>query len=222
MKVRPDRVRPIPTVEIVEKVLGMEASRWKDKCHQIACAMLDAGLVTGVERYGHYYGPVAAGYGRRALPFQRHGWIEAPDGQVIDPTRWVFEMVDPYIYHGPGDDYDAGKQRLIASRVGPYPGLHDPATESKNLTAAQREANRKVIKLAVSGPAKEQLVELTGGQVSDFSINQVYWLAHLPVSWLGEHAPAIYGAIARAGYKAMIPYDAWRMVMEQPLASNLS
>ena len=220
MKVSPDRVKPLPTVKMVEKVLGMEASKWKDKCHQIACAMLDAGLVAGVERYGHYYGPVSPGYSRRALPFQRHGWIETPDGQVIDPTRWVFEMVEPYIYHGPGDDYDAAKQRMRAEQVGPYPGPHDPASESKNLTASQREAQRKTVQLNMNSQARTHLGELTGGHVASFSVNQVYWLAHLPLAWLGEHAPAIYGAIAKAGYKAMIPFDAWRMVMEKPMASH--
>ena len=69
--------------------------------------------------------------------------------------------------------------------------------------------------------ARQQLVAQTGGQYKDFSFDQVFWIAHAPVSWWGEHARAIYAAIEAAGHRSMIPFDCWRMVMDLPLASNL-
>ena len=43
-----------------------------------------------------------------------HTWIEKLDGTVVDPTRWVFEGVWPYIYEGPRDWYDKGVLPLEA------------------------------------------------------------------------------------------------------------
>jgi hypothetical protein len=210
-----------PSIEAIERAIGMKARRWEHRCHEVSCKMLDRKLVMGVERYGHYYGPVAREHPRHGLPFQRHGWIETPTGSVVDPTRWAFEGVEPYIYHGPGDDYDAGGQRLKASQVGPYPaGPRDESADSEHLTDQQREARRKIVPLAVTGAGLDHLMELTGGQIEDFNLDQVFWLANLPLSWWGGHAPAIYREIARVGYRAFIPVDNWRIAMDAPVASH--
>jgi hypothetical protein len=208
----------VPTVEAVEQGIGMKAKKWAGRCHEVACKVLKARLAYGTERYGHYYGPVATGYSRHGLPFQRHGWIEALDGTVIDPTRWVFEGVEPYIYHGPADDYDAGGERVAAGMLRPYPKAPDPAAD---LSEAQREMLRRPIPLDLpAGPARERLAELTDGQVADFTLDQVFWMANLPVSSWRGHARAIYEAIAEAGQKALIPYDNWRMAMDEPMAAH--
>lgn len=215
----------MPTVRTVEDAIGLKATHWAHRCHEIACKMLRARLVFGEERYGHYYGPVSPQHPSHRRPFQRHGWIEAPDGSVIDPTRWVFEGVRPYIYHGPaGDEYDAGGQQLSAGKVLPYPaGPHDPATDSVNLTDAQRLARAQIVQLEVKGAAQEHLARLTGGQKTDFSTDQVFWLANLPLSSLGEHAQALYEAIVDAAphYQGFIPIDNWRLAMDQPFAANV-
>jgi len=61
----------------------------------------------GRARHGHWTGDVAYGshFDRRAqLPFIAHGWIQLDDGRVLDPTRWVFENVAPYLYVGEPPD----------------------------------------------------------------------------------------------------------------------
>lgn len=229
MKSRRDRsneadleLETVPTVVEVEKALGIKALKWKSRCHEIACKMLNAKLVVGVERYGHYYGPVSRNYGRYGLPFQPHGWIETPRGLVIDPTRWVFRMVSPYIFYGPALDYDAGGQRMHFENNGLYPaGPHDPLMDSPNLSPAQRELRTRVIQLIMPKAAMKRLMAQTGGQNKDFSFDQVFWLAHAPLLWWGEHARAIYQAIADAGFRAMIPFDNWQMAMNTPMAANL-
>lgn len=62
---------------------------------------------------GVWTGPVKKAWGLPstnwrcdALKRPIHVWIETPKGLVIDPTRWVFEGVWPYLYRGPRDHYD--------------------------------------------------------------------------------------------------------------------
>jgi hypothetical protein len=218
--VRNKKVRAVvvPTVEAVEQGIGMKAAKWAGRCHEVACKLLKARLAFGVERYGHYYGPVTPTYSRYGLPFQRHGWIEAPDGSVIDPTRWVFEGVEPYIYHGPADDYDAGGERMTLGMLRPYPRAPGLA---EGLSEAQRATLGRPVALELPpGPARDRLAELTDGQVADFNIDQLFWVANVPVSSWRGHARAIYEAIAEAGQKAAIPYDSWRMAMDEPMAAN--
>lgn len=45
-------------------------------------------------------------YTRSKAGFCRHGWVELEDGCVLDPTRWVFEHVEPYIYVGDPSDFE--------------------------------------------------------------------------------------------------------------------
>jgi hypothetical protein len=212
----------LPSIAEVEKAIGLKANRWVNRCHEISCKMLKAKLVVGVDRYGHYYGPVSKKHPRHGWPFQRHGWIETPDKQVIDPTRWCFQMREPYLYFGIGRDYDVGGQRASFERRGPYPaGPHDESQDSPRLTESQRAERRQLTQLEVTGGALERLVELTGGQDRDFNIYQLFWLANLPLAWWGDDAPAIYAALHKAGHKAKIPTDYWRAAMGQPLAANL-
>lgn len=88
------------TVKRVEKVIGQRASKWKGNCYGIAGALVAKKLVEGVAVYGLYHGHIAKTSMFAGQPFARHGWVLAPDGTVIDPTRWVFEDVEPYIFEG--------------------------------------------------------------------------------------------------------------------------
>lgn len=212
----------VPTVAAVEAVLKTPAEDWQGRCHEVACGMLEAKLVCGVERYGHYYGPVREGYYRAGLPFYRHGWIEAAPGIVIDPTRWVFAACKPYIYVGPDDDYDPGGNRLRDGARGPYP-WHKPLGDSITVfDAAAYEAHEagEVTKLGLPEEAMIRVTGLTNGHGESFSFSQLFWLANLPPDWYGPHARAVYEALERAGQKALIPFDNWRMVMGRPMAEN--
>lgn len=88
------------TVKRVEKVLGQRASKWKGNCFGIAGALVAKKLVEGVAVYGFYHGPIAKTSMFAGRAFTHHGWVLQPDGTVVDPTRWVFEDVEPYIYVG--------------------------------------------------------------------------------------------------------------------------
>ncbi len=107
-KRKPDPKR-LPTLAECEKALGEKAETWVARCYEISCAIVRAGLVKGQAVYGHWVGRVSRKShfaNRRHLPFIPHGWLLLEDGRVLDPTRWVFEAVAPYLYVGePPDDW---------------------------------------------------------------------------------------------------------------------
>lgn len=101
------KAKPLPTLEQCEKAIGEKAPAWVARCYEISCAIVKAKLVDGVAVYGHWTGPVHSNShfaNRRGLPFVAHGWIRLKDDRVLDPTRWVFEHVKPYLYVGEEPD----------------------------------------------------------------------------------------------------------------------
>jgi hypothetical protein len=88
----------------VAKAIKIPTKKWVGNCFGIAQALVEAGLVKGTAVYGHWVGPIARTShfaDRRAVGFTNHGWVLLEDGEtVVDPTRWVFEARDPYIFIG--------------------------------------------------------------------------------------------------------------------------
>lgn len=176
----------------------MPTAAWPGNCHAVSCALLSCGLIEGTARYGHYYGPVSPGGPFSATaPFHRHGWIELPGGEeVVDPTRWVFQRAEPYLYLGPYDSsYDPGMQRLKSAMLRPPPGV---------------SPGEAVVALDLTIPASDHL-EAMVGRGRDLSLGQVFWVANLPLYMLGKHAAEVYAAIGKAGHKALVPCDNWDM-----------
>ena len=76
---------------------------------------VEALLADGVDGWrcdGVWMGKIATSWGMQHSSWRKdatglpvHVWIEKLDGTVVDPTRWVFEGVWPYIYEGPPDYY---------------------------------------------------------------------------------------------------------------------
>jgi hypothetical protein len=94
----------LPTLAEAEAAIGEPAAQWVSRCYEISYKLVERGLVNGRAVYGHFLGPVAPDthfYKRsQALPFIAHGWVELEDGRILDPTRWVFEGAQPYLYVG--------------------------------------------------------------------------------------------------------------------------
>lgn len=197
-------------IEDVEKAIKIPASKWPGNCDTIAHAMLAAGLVPGgVSRYGHFLGkvhPRSIFYETWLLSgFSRHGWIEC-DGLVYDPTRWVFECSDPYIYIGPKTaEYDVGGNLLRGLLRGPFP---------------KNTRDHPQIKLfsELDSTTGEWLWTYVAEQKQRFdrntalSIDQVCWFANLSPDELGPLAKPLYSALEKLGLDAMIPIDNKRLV----------
>jgi len=181
----------------IAKRINMPVQEWKGNCYMIASLLIKHGIVKGKLRYGHYLGPVAKtsmfNYGQT---FQRHGWVEKSASVVVDPTRWVFEDVDPYIYVGhPKDLYDVGGQLLKQAMAIPYP------EDSMGRTIAV--------------PEEVTFHMHPFHHVRDtITIEQLMWFANLTPVVLGEHAKPIYKWLEETDNAALIPIDFWGMVME--------
>ena len=84
------------TPEEIAAVIDFTIDKWRDYCFVVVPRMLRFGLVRGIEARG-------------VSPFADatfHFWIRTPDGRVVDPTRWCYEDVTPYIHVGPaGAEY---------------------------------------------------------------------------------------------------------------------
>ncbi len=186
---------------IAERI-GVELSDWPGKCYAVACQMLKAKVVKGRPAYGNYHGPVVASsmfFGKTVV---RHGWIERADGMIVDPTRWVFEGVEPYIFVGlPSMEYDEGANLLRARFARPAP-IFDP--------------NKQMVAVP-AGEARELFSGLLGMSEVRAEINteQAFWLGNMALQALGGHAKPVYQALADMGMKAFIPCDNYARVMSR-------
>lgn len=190
-------------VGLVAAAIGIPASDWPGQCFGIASVMVEAGLVDGTAVYGHYLGPVAEGsmfYAASCAGFVRHGWVQLADGSVIDPTRWVFEDVEPYIFAGSAEHYDEGGNRERSRSRGRAPS-YDPGADV-------RVVDSKVM----SGPAwtwaeKHLAIDALHQPLGILSVEQLRWLAHTPPADLGQVARPMFEALIRLDMGACIPID---------------
>lgn len=185
----------IKVSEAVKKI-GIPVKEWDGACYAIACTFVRCGVVKGKPAYGHWRGPISpksSFAGRGALGFVHHGWIELPNQKICDPTRWVFEAVKPYIYVGYNDYYDAGGN-VFREEIMEQPPAFNPTEK------------------VVSFPSITTAVSFLGSP--PYCFGQLFWLANLPLPYLGEDAKKIYTALKNASFGALVPIDNYRMVME--------
>lgn len=200
----------------VAKQIKIAVTNWPGNCYAIALAMVNAGVVPKGARavYGHYLGKVAKKsmfYARSHVGFCRHGWVLLKDGTVVDPTRWVFECSDPYIFIGRSDEYDEGGNSLRAALVRPPPAFDDIPEGMDPKHYVKRE-----VKLRFTKAAEEHVANLFQGLLREdcvVSNIQLFWIANLPLQMLQPHAKAIYTALVKAGRDGAIPIDNRRAIL---------
>jgi hypothetical protein len=174
----------------IAKKINFPLSKWPGSCHAIASLLLKHKIFTGKLRYGMWLGKIhpASLFGGRL--FTHHGWIEREDGVIIDPTRWVFENVQPYIFIGDNEgEYDFGGNQLHKSFRTPFPSgkgdklVHFPKPFLKHFGT------------------------------SKFTADQLMWIANMPLDELGIYAFQVYQRLKGAGFAAFIPIDNRRDVL---------
>lgn len=191
------------TIQKIEKVLGIKAERWKGKCHLIATQLVEKGLIKGRAVYGHWLGPISRKSffkTRRSLPFIHHGWIVTKDGKIIDPTRWVFEAVKPYIYFGKNDYYDEGGDKFRKAMERPCPAYNK---KSKHLSFFIKDTE-----------ASNYVLEILDTTADKVTLDHAAWLGNLSIITLGKFAKDVYQWLNSIGLKAIVPIDNWNLVME--------
>lgn len=190
----------------VARKLRWPAREWVGQCYAVAVRIVEAGLIEGVARYGHWRGrisdkcPIERWRGN-PLGFVQHGWIETPDGNVADPTRWVFEAVRPYIYVGRPDHYDIGGDVLRAALTRPCP-------------AYSAKAPRVILSVwKHSREAHDYMMRELFDRAPGITPEMVHWLANLPRTAFREHARPIFLALVEGGFGALIPTDNRKLVL---------
>lgn len=190
-------------ISIIETLIGVPANEWEGRCYEISCLIVNNGSIEGTAVYGHYTGYIKDGTlfsGKRPV---RHGWI-VHDDVIIDPTRWVFEGVNPYIFVGEVNlhpEYDRGGERfrkaLESVNYHPKPDF-DPNTTVFHL---ETEDDKILFSLILGS---ETLV-------TSISMNQLFWVANRPMSTLGDAMLPAYEWLCKKHLKALIPIDYYKI-----------
>ena len=193
-------------VREAEAAIGIPVEEWAGNCHGISELLLTHGVVKGKLRYGHWTGPVSSDTDFSKYPkgLVRHGWIELPDKRIVDPTRYVFESVEPYIYVGENDYYDAGGNVFRKENMRPVPQFSE---SEKQVILASEDLAEQFIFESLGRVAENGSVPVT--------IKQAFWLANLPLDILGVAARQIYQALILAEQGALIPFDNQQLVFEE-------
>jgi hypothetical protein len=198
------------TLRQVEEALEEPAHLWFGRCFEISFRIVEKCKVAGTAVYGHWLGPIAPGtLFDRGGPFARHGWVSLKAGGVLDPTRFVFEDVKPYLYYGPdGPEYDEGGNEWLSVHMQPPPKF-EPRTKQLYLGSYLIDDE------TWSWIAQMLQINTRQQRKRNISIDQAFWLANLPLTVLGEHAAYIYRAFKAAGREALVPIDNYRRVQEE-------
>lgn len=199
--------------------LGLEAmvaasgppKTWEGQCYGMACIAADLLGDGAVAVYGHYLGEVDPdGYwgDKGVAGFVQHGWVLLKDGRVLDPTRWSFENVEPYIFLGePGGDYDEGGNGFRQAMRGPPPKWRwdpdDNAAKPVSLTTVTSQADPVYMKIAwMLGPD-----QIRFGANLVITTEQLFYVANTHYDMLAPVQKAIYDAFAAVSWAEAVPLD---------------
>lgn len=179
------------SVQIVAHLIDVPVDKWPGNCFYIASKMVEKGLAKGSPTYGFYHGFVSDKSVFGGKVFVRHGWVMS-ETKIVDPTRWVFEAVEPYIYTGPKDDsdYDMGANAFKHQILQPAPEFDE------------KDAYKMPENLI---PMMQNMLNTDRDEIG---VSQLIWLASNPLDLLGNEACSLYRWIVdEVGMPGFIPID---------------
>lgn len=229
----------LPSIAQIEQAINMPAETWKGQCYAIACMMLKADLVKGRAVYGHWRGAIhqdSMFAARADQGFTGHGWIETDEGEIIDPTRWVFEAKDPYLFRSEPPLPDYAKACWCGHARDEHSGfmegcdscdecdLFDVCEEDRWMDdydeGGMHLRHQMMHPLPESNPDSKQITialdDPTLGMISSImqspftgtdSIERVHWLAKQGPAGLGPVARPLYEALREANLIGLVPID---------------
>ena len=188
------------TVAEVEEAIGRPFPDWEGNCYGTAVAIVEAGLVEGKAVYGFWIGKIHPASLFAGRPLTHHAWIELPDGRIFDPTRWCFEVKEPYLFIGTykeNKEYDRGGQEVVKMMRGEYPD-YKPDEEQFHIPDNIRNPLR----------------DITGLDIQiNLSFHQVRWLAHLTPDEIGfEICKSLFSWLQDNNLRVLVPMDIWDLV----------
>jgi hypothetical protein len=186
-------------VDAIAKAINFPKENWAGNCHAVSYQIVEAGLVEGNVERGHYYGKIAKGsiFNEGLVP---HSWIRLSNGLIYDPTRFAFEVVEPYIHVSENDsEYDLGGTKLREAMLTPL---------------KEFDETKPKIELEFKTKECEDFVMALVNHPPHLTVNEGFYLANFPFPRLGAYAKEIYQALEDADCGAFIPLDSWEYVME--------
>lgn len=189
------------------KRINFPLDRWPGNCSGVSHSVVEAGLVKGRVVRGLWAGPMRGFFAGREIT--GHTWIEQADGTIVDPTRWVFEDAEPYIYRGrdPEGWYDKGGNRVRQGMAGPCPA-NDACEDTVTLDFPTVEAAQ-----AIRNLLPRDFLALEDEPWIECNTRQAHWLANVPPAHLGPYAADLYRALEAVGMRAHVPIDNLREVL---------
>ena len=179
-------------------LIGVPTDEWEGNCHAIAHKIVESGMIDGKVERGYWKGLVhkrSIFYGKPLIP---HSWIRMSNGKIADPTRWCFEQVEPYIFVGDDQCYDAGGNQFRKANLRPCPAF-DSGHKDSNIKFP-KSCNKFVMDLVGNPPY--------------LTINQAFWLGNAPLDILSIYAKEIYTAFDKYNEGAIIPIDNYNIIMK--------
>lgn len=207
------------SIQDAEHAVGQPTRTWPGKCYGIADALLESDLIEqGELRYGHFVGNVSddCKLFPSSRPFHQHGWIELPDGTVVDPTRWVFEHVAPYIYVGDADDYDVGGNRWRYATRGPFPEFVETDKLFDLCNGDISDSLADFLMHLVGGVNPEEGARMQHGGDERLSFGQILWIANLPPEHLEPYTADLYRWLIARKAGGTIPFDNRCLILGAP------
>jgi len=190
-------------LKIAARKIKMPVEKWAGNCYAIAVAFIEKKIVPGVPRYGHWRGPVheeSQFFGsHEALGFSRHGWVEQPGETICDPTRWVFEHVEPYIFMGFDTEnyYDLGGQTL-----------RDSMNEGRLRVIRSTIFKKKDYEIVVPRDSKiKKVVHSFFPGLKRLTRQHLSFIANQAPDVVGPDVKTVYQWIIKTGNAAYIPVD---------------
>lgn len=199
----------IPPINVIANFICMsDLNRWKGNCYCVASKIVKERIIDDDCRavYGHYLGPVSSKSffsDRKGMPFISHGWIVLSNGDIVDPTRWVFEAKQPYIalidrMDNVAEEYDEGGNEWREANM--------------TLAPKYRKRDRQFPFVIDDVEVETYILDLLGEEreyvyVKEICLDQIFWLANLSLDTLGIYALTVYTYIKNMGQICFIPMD---------------
>lgn len=191
-------------IDLVSKEIEVDYNSWVARCFEISSYIVEADLIEGKAVFGKYHGKIHKDSFFADSRFPNHGWILTKHNYIIDPTRWVFEATEPYIYICDADnpEYDRGSNvlKFILSPLRNIPSFDN--------SSRVIEIENEEIEHLFSQLLKDKK------EPNKISINQILAIASSSLPELGEAAKPIFQWLSDNKLKAFIPIDNYEIVME--------
>ena len=190
-------------IDAIANEINDNKENWVARCFEISSAIVKADLVEGKAVFGKYYGKIHKDSFFNNSSFPNHGWILTKHNYIIDPTRWVFEATEPYIYIGEVDNYEYDRgSNVLKSLLSPLNNVPTFDNSGRIIEIEDQEIENLFSQLLLDKKEPNKI-----------SINQALVVASSSLSELDTSAKPIFQWLSDNGLQAFIPIDNYDTVM---------